>query len=192
MRRVMAPFLLCVALAGCGQRAPAPSVGYLPADAFGNAVVGQDPATTAVDTAMIAFAYPGTMQGHPARMALAIASLDAMAGQFSAGGRWMSMDWVAQQEMLEARDRVRAILGIPQGAPSQDVIDHLVAASHALDQGDQAGALAALSGPVFTKSPEETLAILAHFPRVPVANRATMDAVRDFFPAISGSSNSMR
>jgi len=179
------PFLPLVflALAGCVHVVPAPTTGYLPEDAFGNSVVGQDPAMAAVNDAMIAFAYPGSMQGQPARMALAIASLDAMAGQFSTGGRWITMDSATKQEMLDARTQVRGILGVPENAPSQSVIDHLVAASHALDRGDQTAALAALSGPDFTKTPEETLAILTHFPKTPDANHATMDANLHFFPA---------
>jgi len=183
MNRILLLPLVFLALAGCVHEVPAPSTGYLPEDAFGNSVMGQDPDMAAVNDAMIAFAYPGTMQGRPAQMALAIASLDAMAGQFSTRGRWVAMDAITKQEMLDARTEVRAVLGVPENAPSQSVIDHLVAASHALDRGDQAAALAALSGPDFTKTPEETLAILTHFPRVPDANHATMDANMNFFPA---------
>jgi hypothetical protein len=191
MNRALLLPLVFLFTAGCIHEVPSPSVGYLPVDAFGNSVVGQDPALASLNAATIAFAYPGTMQGRPAQMALAIASLDAMAGQFSAGGRWMAMDWISQQEMLDARDQVRAILGVPQDAPSQSVVDQLVAASHALDKGDQAAALAALSGPDFTKPPAQTLAILTRFPRVQIANRATMDANLNFFPATSGT-NSLR
>lgn len=182
MSRVLLLSLVCLALAGCVHEAPVPSTGYLPEDAFGNSVVGEDPAIAAVNDAMIAFAYPGRMQGKPAEMALAIASLDAMAGQFSSSGRWAGWDAVTKQEMLDARAEVRGILGVPETAPSQSVIDHLVAASHALDRGDQTAALAALSGPDFTKTPEQTLAILAHFPSVSTANKATMDANLNFFP----------
>lgn len=182
MNRTLLLSLSFLTLAGCAHVAPAPSTGYLPEDAFGNSVVGQDLDLAAVNDAMIAFAYPGIMQGQPARMALAIASLDAMAGQFSTRGRWIALDAITKQEMLDARTEVRGILGVPEDAPSQSVIDQLVAASHALDRGDQTAALAALSGPDFTKTPEQTLAILTHFPRVPTANRATMDANMNFFP----------
>jgi hypothetical protein len=182
MNRILLLSLSFLTLAGCVHVAPAPSTGYLPEDAFGNSVVGQDLDLAAVNDAMIAFAYPGIMQGKPAQMALAIASLDAMAGQFSTGGRWITMDAITKQEMLDARTEVRAVLGVPEDAPSQSIIDHLVAASHALDRGDQTAALAALSGPDFTKTPEQTLAILTHFPRVPDANSATMEANMNFFP----------
>jgi len=191
MRHARLMFMLLLGLAGCQPRQAPPSVGYLPADAFGGEVVGQDQAAAALNAATVAFAYPGTMQGRPAQMALAVAALDAMAGQFASGGRWMTMDWVAQQEMLDARVAVRARLGVVADAPSQAVVDALVAAAQALERGDKASALAALSAPIFTRPPEQLLALLAHFPRVPAANRATMEATRDFYPAISGGSGAM-
>ena len=61
---------------------------------------------------------------------------------------------------------VREILGVPEDTQSQSLIDHLVVASRALNAGDQQAALAALSGPDFTKPPAEVLAVLGHFPYV--------------------------
>ena len=186
MNRFLLVFFLFAGLTGCAYETPLPSTGYLPADAFGNSVIGQDPAIAATNAATEAFAYPGMMQGRPAQMALAIASLDAMAGQFSTGGRWMAMDPIAKQQMLDARNQVRGILGVPETAQSQSLIDHLVAASHALDRGDQAAALTALSGADFTKTPAQTLALLTNFPKVPNANYATMAASQDLFPMDGG------
>jgi hypothetical protein len=186
MTRPLLAFLLSFSLVGCAYETSLPSTGYLPADAFGNSVIGEDPAIAAMSAATVAFAYPEKMKGLPAQMALAIASLDAMAGQFTTGGRWMAMDPIAKSEMLDARAEVRAILGAPEATQSQSLIDHLVAASHALDQGDQKAALAALSGPDFTKSPAQTLVLLANFPKVPDANYATMTASQDLFPVDGG------
>jgi len=187
MKQSLMVLAACLALGGCLHVTPAPSTGYLPADAFSTIAPGQDPDMAAVQEALVAFAYPARMQGRPAEMALAIASLDAMAGQFSTGGRWIGLDAITQQEMLDARTEVRGILGVPANAPSQSVINQLMAASRALDQGDQAAALAALSGPDFTKTPEQTLAILTHFPRAPAANIAMVDANANFFQPESGS-----
>jgi hypothetical protein len=184
MKQTLMVPLICLVSGGCGLHvAPAPSTGYLPADAFSTIAEGQDPDLAAVQEAMIAFAYPTRMYGRPAEMALALASLDAMAGQFSTSGRWAGQESIPKQEMLDARSEVRDILGVPENAPSQSVIDQLMAASRALDKGDQNAALTALSGPDFTRTPEQTLAILAHFPRAPIANGATMDANANFFPA---------
>jgi hypothetical protein len=188
MKQILKVPLACLAvsaylaLGGCLQRVPPPSTGDMPADAFSTIAEGQDPDLAAIQEARIAFAYPARMYGRPGEMALAVASLDAMAGQFTTSGRWAVMASIASDEMLDARTEVRGILGIPQSAPSQSVIDQLMAASYALDAGDQKAALAALSGPDFTKTPAQTLAILAHFPPAPTANLALMDAENDFFP----------
>ena len=176
---------LCLSLAGCGLESPIPSTGYLPKNTF-EYVIGQDPAITAIQTATYAFARPAAMQGQPAQMALAVASLDAMAGQFSTVGRWSDMNSMAKLEMLQARTRVRAILGIAPDVPSQTVIDALVAAAHALDHGDRAAAERALTGPGFSMAPARMLALLAHFPTVPIANQATSLASQSMFPGGGG------
>ncbi|HET8997519.1 MAG TPA: hypothetical protein VFN42_12700, partial [Acetobacteraceae bacterium] len=144
------------------------------------------PAIAAMHEATYAFAHPAAMQGQPAEMALAVACLDAMAGQFSTVGRWLDMSRLAQLEMLEARAHVRAMLGIAPEVPSQAVIDALVAASHALDRGNRAAAERSLTGPGFSMAPTQMLALLAHFPPVPVANRATMRASRYLYPGGGG------
>ena len=186
MRRIFLVPLVFLGLVGRAYALPAPSTGYLPEGTFGSSVVGQDQTNAATNTAMAAFAYPGPVQGQPAQTALAIASLDALAGQFSTQARWVTMSQITKREMLEARNKVRDILGVPEDVPSQSLIDHLVAASHALDNGDQTAALAALSGPDFTKTPEQTLAILANFPDVPIANYATLDASQNFYSPVGG------
>ena len=85
-------------------------------------------------------------------------------------------------QLLQARDEVRAILGVPEDTQSQSLIDHLVAASHALDADDTQAALAALSGPDFSTPPEQVLAKLGHFPYVPAADSALMAASDAEFP----------
>ena len=176
--------LLCVLflLAGCALETPPPTTGYLPDDAFGGAVQGEDIAVAATGTALVAFSNPASLRGDPADMALAVASLDAMAGQFSTGGRWLGMDQFVKLQMLDARDNVRAVLGVPAAADSQGVIDALVAAAHALQRHDQAAALASLSAPDFTLGPARTLALLAAFPYVQAANVATQAADQNLFP----------
>jgi hypothetical protein len=182
MRPVLILPLICLMLAGCALETPPPSTGTLPQGAFGNAITGEDPAIAAANDATWVFAHPAGVQGNPAEMALAVASLDAMAGQFSTSPRWVRMDTLVRLEMLQARSKVRRILGVRQGAPSQAVIDGLVAASQALHRGDQQAALAALSAPVFTLPPRRTLAILTHFPYVPLANHATAFASQYLYP----------
>ncbi|HET9148714.1 MAG TPA: hypothetical protein VFN77_11725 [Acetobacteraceae bacterium] len=173
---------MCAGLAGCALETPSPSTGYLPASAFGGAVIGEDPSMAAANDAAWVFAHPGRMQGQPAQMAMGIASLDAMAGQFSTSPRWERMDALVKLQMLRARSRVRRILGVRPGAPSQAVIDALVAAARALHRGDERAALTALSAPVFIHPPRRSLALLAHFPYVPLANHATAFASQYLYP----------
>ncbi len=186
MRRSCINLLLLMAMAGCVPSAPPPSVGYVPAGAFGPGAVQEDPQSAALGTAEEAFAHNGAMQGRPADMAFAVACLDAMGGQFSGPGRWIGTGSTAPAQMVQARDAVRETLGIPVAAPSQDVIDHLVAFSQSYRAGDTAAALADVSGPLFTKGASQTVAILAHFPGSEDADAATFAAQDLLFPAGGG------
>ncbi len=174
--------LIYTVLAGCALETKPPSTGYLPPDAFGNSIIGEDPAIAAANDATWVFAHPAGVQGNPEAMALAAASLDAVAGQFSTSPRWVRMDTLVRLQMLQARSKVRRILGIRSGAPSQAVIDALITTSRALRRGDQRAAQAALSAPVFAFPPRRTLAILTNFPYVPLANHATAFASQYLYP----------
>ncbi len=182
MRGLVMMSICLLGLAGCALETPPPSTGYLPLDSFNQSILGEDPAIAATNAATDAFAHPAAMRGHPARMAMAIASLDAMAGQFASGARWVSMNTLAKQEMLQARSRVRRIIGVAPGTPSQTMVDAMVGAARQLRRGNRNGALAALASPGFTRKPEATLALLANFPPVPLANHATMFASQYLYP----------
>ena len=166
--------LLLAWLGSCALETPPPTTGFLPDNAFGDAVQGEDIAVAATGDAVVAFA--SAQRGDPAATALAVASLDAMAGQFSTGGRWLGLDQFVKLEMLNAREHVRAVLGIAATADSQTVIDGMVGAAQALQRHDQAGARAALAAPIFSLGPARTLAVLANFPYVQDANVATQAA----------------
>ena len=178
------PALWLCALLGSCEASPVIAPGRLPGDAFGDTVQGQDPTVAATQDALVAFAYPARMQGDPAGMALAIASLDALAGQFASSGVYVQS--VAAAELAWAQTRVRKGLGVPPLTQSQSLIDHLVAAAHALQRGDQSGALVALSGPDFSFGPAGTLAVLSHFPYMVDADTALMAASDAEFPQDGG------
>lgn len=182
MRGLILLLLVMVALGGCALEPQLPATGYLPFSTFRNSIVGEDPAIEAMNAATYAFAHPAAMQGHPARMAIAIASLDAMAGQFATGARWVGMNSLARQQMLQARSAVRRIMGIAPGTSSQIVVDALVGAARQIRRGNIAGANLALSSPGFTASPAASLQLLAHFPAVPIANHATNFASQYLYP----------
>ena len=161
------------------------SVGYLPVNQFENLVYddnpdlfcyNENPWTIGLYLATRTFGHPSEMKGNPVQMALAIAALDALAGQLYTGvlNRY-SIHAFSAMEMLQARERVRSVLGIAATTPSQSVIDHLLLVAEALQNGDQTAALQALRAPEFTNSPEQTLGILSNFPFIRIANDATMD-----------------
>ncbi len=169
--------LLLAWLGGCALETPPPTTGLLPDSAFADTAPGEDTALAATGDALVAF--ESARHGDPAGMALAVASLDAMAGQFATGGRWLGMDQFVKLEMLNGREKVRAVLGISATADSQTVINGMVGAAQALKRHDQPGAQAALAAPVFSLGPARTLALLANFPDVEDANVATQAAEQD-------------
>lgn len=185
MIRSLLPAAICLSLAACAT-APAISAGYLPADAFGNTVQGEDITVAATNDALYAFAHPAQLNGRPADMALAVASLDALAGQFANNGRWAGSGGTAAMQLVDARMQVRELLGVPETTQSQSLIDHLVAASHDLDNGNTQAASAALSGPDFAKPSAEILAVLGHFPYIATADSALVAASAAEFPQDGG------
>ena len=123
-----------------------------------------------------AFSSPARTRDDPASAARAVAALDYAAGAINTSPRLMFMSPVINNEMVDARQAVRRVLGIPPTAPSQAVVDSMVTVSLALGSGNRAEALAALNAPIFTLGPERTLAVLTNMPFVRQANIATAQA----------------
>jgi hypothetical protein len=130
----------------------------------------------AIQYASWAFSSPARTRNDPASAARAVAALDYSAGAINTNPSLDSMSLVINHEMLDARLAVRRVLGIPPTAPSQAVVNGMVAASLALGSGDTAQALAALDTPIFTLGPQQTLAVLTNMPLVREANIATSQA----------------
>jgi GH24 family phage-related lysozyme (muramidase) len=100
---------------------------------------------------------PPTVQG----LARALADLEYVSGAFNTRARWIGIDGEATAGMLVARRETRNALGIPQDAPSQSVVNGLMAASRA----DSAQTMqAALADPIFTLGPQATEERLRNFP----------------------------
>ena len=123
-----------------------------------------------------AFSSPARIRNDPASAARAVAALDYAAGAINTNPRLMFMSPVINDEMVDARQAVRSVLGIPPTTPSQAVVNSMVTVSLALGGGNQAEALAALDAPIFTLGPEQTLAVLTNMPFVRRANIATSQA----------------
>lgn len=171
--------LLCLLPSACTPPAPPPSTAFMPPDSLGT---NADPQLASLNLAQYVFADPGRTYGNPAEAAKAVAALDYMAGELSTSPRWADMSPITKEQMLQARVAVRQALGIRPDAPSQAVVDSMLAASAALAAGNQQAALAALRSPIYTVPPEEELTRLGNMPFVEIANIATQRAAAQEFP----------
>lgn len=133
----------------------------------------QDPGTATVNIASWAFAESGRTHGDPVDAARAAASVDYLAGDLYANPRWLDVNPLYKQQMLDARLEVRQTLGIPAKAQSQQVVDTLLEAANAMTTGDPDTTRSVLASPLFTMGPERTYALLADMPYLPATNVAT-------------------
>ncbi|MGI4939621.1 MAG: hypothetical protein ACRYHQ_03450 [Janthinobacterium lividum] len=179
MLRTVLLAAVCILPAACGNIQPfVPDTARL---APGQLGLGFDPDVTAVNQAQWAFADAGRTYGRPIEAARAAASMDYIAGQIYTSPRWSNISALTKDQLLQGRQEVRAALGIPPGTPSQAVVNQLAAAGNALADGNQAAALAQLSGPTFTTPPEQVLAKLSNMPYLQMANVSTMRAANELY-----------
>ena len=104
-----------------------------------------------------------------------------LAGELNASPRWEGMSPITKFDMVQARAEFRKVLGIRPDAPSQAVVNAEVFALWNLERGDAAGALHALSAPIFTQPPQQTMRVLASLPYLPTAHAATSEAELEEF-----------
>lgn len=173
MPRRSALLLLCCLLPLACTPEPPPDTARLPAQ--GGWLLG-DPDVWAINQAQWAFADPGRTLNRPEEAARAAAAVDYLAGHLSTSPRWASMNPLTKLEMLRAREEVRQALGIVPNAPSQLVVNSLLACAAGLADNNPAWALATLHNPAFALPPEQTLHILANMPFLRMTNIATMHA----------------
>ncbi|HEY0203981.1 MAG TPA: hypothetical protein VGC15_07520 [Acetobacteraceae bacterium] len=179
MLRTVLLAAVCILPAACGNIQPfVPDTARLTTAQLGS---GFDPDVTAINQAQWAFADAGRTYGRPIEAARAAASMDYIAGQFYTSPRWSNISALTKEQLLQGRQEVRAALGIPPSTPSQAVVNQLTAAGNALADGNQALALAQLSGPTFTTPPEQVLARLTNMPYLQKANVATMRAANELY-----------
>jgi hypothetical protein len=123
-----------------------------------------------------AFADSARTYGQPAAAARAAAAVEYLAGALNTQPRWAGLDGQVKADMLAARAAVRASIGVASDAPSQSVLDALVAAGSALADDDTPAAERALRGPAFTLPPDQVLQRLQDLPYLRSANVATHEA----------------
>lgn len=172
----------CLVLVGCGAITPPPDTARIYPGNFG--LFDND--VGAINDAQWAWASPSRVRGNPVDGARAVAAVDYLAGELTTSPRWDHMSPLTKLEMLQARVAVRQAMGIAPAARSQDVVDSLLRTAAALENHDQAAAMAALRTPVYTQPPEQTYAKLAALPFVHIANIATQHAAQQEFPEDSG------
>jgi hypothetical protein len=157
-------------LAACAHVDPAPSTAVMPAGALGtNGDIDQ----RSLDIAAYSF---GHVIRNPAEAADAIAALDYMGGELNTSPRWIGMDPLTRAQMLQARETLRSYIGISQSAPSQAVVDTMLALAPAFRAGDTAAIQQLLSNPIFIVPPAEVQAHLSYIPLMPAINNVTTRA----------------
>lgn len=167
--RLLHAACLALALAGCTSVKPPPDTAIIPD--WAQQIWPGD--FDAILHAQWAWADPSRTHGLPAQGAQAVAEIDYLAGMLSTNLQWLALSPFAKLRMLQARADVRAVLGIAPDAPSQSIVDAMLATQVALDAGDRQAALRYLSAPIFTLGPEQTLELLGALPYVQTANIGT-------------------
>jgi hypothetical protein len=157
--------------AACSHVDPAPSTAVMPPGALGT---NGDIDVRSLDIA--AYSFGQVMRNNPAEATDAIAALDYMGGQLNTSPRWIGMDPLTRAQMLQARETLRAFVGISQAAPSQAVVDTMLALSQAYRSGDTAAVQRLLANPIFILPPAEVQAHLDYIPLMPAINNVTTRA----------------
>jgi len=160
---------LAILAASCAAQTP-PNVARVLPGAFDS---NGDNDVAAINLSSWALASASYTQQRPELAARALAAVDYMAGELDYSPRWAYIPAVTKLQMLQARDEVRQLLGVAPNTSSQAVVTALLTAANALQTGNRTVALQSLSPPIFTKPPEETLALLSALPYLPLSNVAT-------------------
>ena len=179
MRTLVSLSILALCLSACGTLPASRGTPYLPPGVYG---VYQDNDIGAINQSAWAFGSPANTRGNPIDAAKAVVALEYLSGELRENPRWFSMDQSIKLRMGQARDQLRAILGIRPGTPSQLVVNTLLALSLDLQTANGPAAGQVLASPIFAYPPQQTMQILAKLPYVQEANLATARAQEQSFP----------
>jgi len=168
-RRLLSVAVL-LTVAACASD-PLPDTATMPDGALGT---NGDIDVRSLDIAGYDFAH--AMKGDPAQAADAIAALDYMGGKLNTSPRWIAMPPLDRAQMLQARNSLRQFIGISPGAPSQTVVDTMLALAQAYRAQDQTAVQRLLATPIFTVPPAEVAAHLNDIPLMPTVNAVTTRA----------------
>ncbi len=179
MRRLIIVGTLALAAPGCGTLPGTVRTPELPPGVFG---MYHDNDTGAINNSAWAFSSPRNTSGNPQAAIRAIVGLEYLAGELKENPRWIGMDDTVKLRMVQARDDLRGVLGIPKSIDPQAVVDALLRLGADLKYGRADDAKAVLETPVFTLSPELTLKRLSNLPYMEEANLATSRAQAEAWP----------
>ncbi len=169
----LAAFLVLLT-AACAPQAPSPT---LPGSLAPRGAPGGDPVLP-VGQGMASF-FRNPPANRPAEAARAIADLEWLAESLPRNPRWQNASSVGLNGLQQSRWEARRVLGIPERAASQAVINGLAAAAVAIDANDQAALTRALPRSVFPVGPQETVRRLSAPPQVPGAVSAYISVATD-------------
>jgi len=164
----IASVLVGLLTAGCAVPGfLATDTAHMPANADGRPALTQN---EAIALASWALKDPATTRDNPERAARAIAAADWLAGQTNLTGEFGTYAPVNEVSWGTFRRQARAAIGVPNEAPSQVLVERLLAAADALKAGQPA--TGPLTDPIFTRGPDATLAALANLPKLPARDWA--------------------
>jgi hypothetical protein len=164
-------------LVGCAQGSFAPvDTATMPRTASGAPELTQD---QAIGLASWALGDPANTAGNPERAARAIAAEDWLAGQTTLYGNFGGYAPAGEPSWARFREQVRAAVGVAPDAPSQEVVDRLLAAADSLAAGNADAAKRELAAPVFALGPDATLRALTHLPSLPAREWAFAELGRN-------------
>lgn len=177
MRSSYSILVLATALAACGPLPPPADTAQMPPGVF--SPLDQD--VPATQYAQYAFSNPSRTYGNPVAGAQAVLAMDYIAGQLNTSPRWANIEATTQMQLLEGRAQTRAAVGIAPNAPSQLVVNSLVAARNDLASGNQAAAARDMDNPAFPQGGARTVQLLANLPYIQMANVASQHAAEQLF-----------
>lgn len=174
MRSAVALVVGALLLAGCTvpPNAPPQPVAELPQSFFNSWI---DPDLGAVNEASYAFGSPDILRGDPVAALRAVICVEYLAVE-GHSPRWFSVSPLLPMHLDDARDELRRTLGIAQDAPPPLVINVLLRMTADIQSGNMKDARALIRPPLFSLSPDQTLALLANLPPLPATHAATQQA----------------
>jgi hypothetical protein len=172
--------ILCSAVSGLALLAAAgctpvrvPDGAVMPVNLGGTPVMSDE---GAMQLSAYALGVPSRTAGDAVNGARAIASIDYLAAALYLNPRWDYVSITTKAQMVRGRTEEREVLGIDPRAPTQEVVDRLMAVASAMEGRNVAAAQQALTSPAFTFGPQRTLAMLTNLPYLPDANVAAQKA----------------